>query len=77
MYYNYHGIIQKQINAGKLKKYCFVENYKKIGKVLMLYFDNKNYPIREKWFSYYLDLISKKYQITSNFGFFYTNFAYK
>ena len=76
MYYNYHGIIQKQINEGRLKKFYFVDNYKKMGKILMLCFENKQYPIREKWFAYYSDLISKKYQITSKFDFFYKNFTH-
>jgi len=54
MYYNYHGIIKKKIKENKLIKIEFVEKYKNIKNVMLLYFnDGTIYPIREHRFLEY------------------------
>ena len=55
MYYSYHNQIKKKINNGELKSYLFIDKYKDIGPVLMLYFkDGTKRFIREyRWIEYY------------------------
>ena len=62
-YFNYHAKIKSLLNQKLLVCYFFVKNYKKIGNVLILDFGFKKFPIREKWFGYYIDYISKTYKI--------------
>ena len=60
MYYNYHGIIKRKIKNKELIKVEYQENYKKIGKVLLLYFkDGSIYPIREYRFLEYSIILNK------------------
>ena len=58
MYYSYHGQIKKKIKNGELINYHFIDNYKDIGPVLMLYFkDGTKRFIREyRWIEYYVFL---------------------
>lgn len=62
-YFNYHAKLKRLIQDGYLISYCYKNNYKKIGNVLILNFGYKTYPIREKWFNYYLEFIKCIYQI--------------
>ena len=62
-YYNYHASVMLKIKSGKLKSYHFDKNYKNIGFALVLCFEDKNYPIREKHFEQYFELIGTYYQI--------------
>lgn len=58
MYYSYHNLIKKKIKEGKLSKIEFIDNYKKMGKVMMIYFnDNKKYPIREYAWNLYREYL--------------------
>ncbi len=60
MYYNYHGIIKNKIKNKELIKVEYKEKYKKIGKVILLYFkDGSTYPIREHRFLEYSILLNK------------------
>ena len=65
-YYNYHAEVTKRIRAGKLKSYHFENNYKDIGFCLLLCFEDKNFPVREKHFLNYFDLIGKFYFTKKN-----------
>lgn len=59
-YFNYHARVKKLIIEGHLVDFEIVENYKKIGKVMLLVFDNnKPIPIREYRFEEYSDLINE------------------
>ena len=60
MYYSYHGNIKKKIKNGELLKYEYIDSYKNIGRVLMLYFkDGTHKFIREdRWIDYY-ELLKK------------------
>ena len=62
-YFNYHAKVKKLIYDGELKSFYFDENYKKIGRALILDFGFKTYPIREKWFDFYIDLIKELYTV--------------
>ena len=63
MYYSYHNMISKKIKEGRLIKYEYMERYKNISPVLLLYFnDGSIYPVREyAWFKYnkYLKEVDK------------------
>ena len=71
-YFNYHAKVKKLIAEGKLKEYYFDKNYNKIGFALVLCFSNKKYPIREKHFEEYFELIGKFYKIKQVDGVCYT-----
>ena len=62
MYYNYHGIIKQKIKNGELLKVEFVDEYKKIKNVMLLYFkDGSVKPIREyRWLEYFILINNKK-----------------
>lgn len=64
MYYSYHAQIKKKIKNGELFKYEYLDSYKNIGPVLMLYFkDGTKKFIREyRWIDYY-DLLNKNTNI--------------
>ena len=62
MYYNYHAIAKRLINAGKLKKFYIVEKYKNISPALILEFDDEKYPImpiREYRWNEYWSLLNE------------------
>ena len=54
MYYSYHNLIKHKIKEGKLIKIEYIESYKQLGRILMIYFnDGSKYPIREyAWYLY-------------------------
>ena len=60
MYYSYHGNIKKKIKNGELLKYEFIDSYKNLGKVLMLYFKDgtKKFIREDRWIDYY-ELLKK------------------
>ena len=62
MYYNYHGIIKQKIKNNELVKVEFVDEYKKIKNVMLLYFkDGSIKPIREyRWLEYFILINNKK-----------------
>ena len=62
MYYNYHGIIKQKIKNNELVKVEFVDEYKKIKNVMLLYFkDGSVKPIREyRWLEYFILINNKK-----------------
>ncbi len=60
-YFNYHAKVKHKIKEGKLTCYYFDYNYKNIGLALVLCFGIEKYPIREKCFEEYFDLIGKFY----------------
>ena len=60
-YYNYHAKIKNKIKNGELINYYFDYNYNKIGFCLVLVFEDKKYPIREKHFEEYFELIGNLY----------------
>ena len=60
-YYNYHAQVKSKIKNGELKSYHFEKDYKNIGFCLMLCFNDKCYPIREKHFEEYFNLIGEYY----------------
>ena len=61
MYYSYHNQIKKKIKNGQLLKYEYLDNYKNIGRVLMLYFkDGTKHFIREYRFIEYYPLLEEK-----------------
>ena len=62
MYYNYHGIIKQKIKNGELLKVEFVDEYKKIKNVMLLYFkDGSVKPIRDyRWLEYFILINNKK-----------------
>lgn len=58
MYYSYHNVIRKKIKEEKVVDVKYVENYKSMGKVIIIRFeDGKEYPIREYAWYKYKDLI--------------------
>ncbi len=60
MYFNYHGNIKKKIKEQKLSHYEFRDDYKNLGYVLLLYFnDGKVYPIRKENIVLYMEYIEK------------------
>ena len=61
MYYSYHGNIKKKIKNGELLYFEYLDDYKKVGKVLMLYFidGTKKFIREDRWIEYY-SLIEKK-----------------
>ena len=62
-YFNYHAKVKRLIIEGKLKCYYFDKEYKNIGFVLVLCFDDQKFPIREKRFEEYFEIIGKFYSI--------------
>ena len=62
-YFNYHAKVKRLITAGKLQSYYFDTDYKNIGFALVLCFEDKKFPIREKHFQEYFELIGKVYKI--------------
>lgn len=62
-YFNYHAKVKRLVAEGKLTKYYFDRSYNKIGFALVLCFDNQKFPIREKHFEEYFELIGKFYVI--------------
>jgi hypothetical protein len=61
MYYSYHGQIKKKIKNGELIKYEYIDNYKNIGRVIMLYFkDGTKKFIREYRFIEYYSILKNK-----------------
>ena len=62
VYYNYHGIIKQKIKNNELVKVEFVDEYKKIKNVMLLYFkDGSIKPIREyRWLEYFILINNKK-----------------
>ncbi len=71
-YYNYHAQVINRIKQGKLKSYHFEKNYKGIGFALVLKFDDKKFPIREKHFEIYFDLIGNYYLTQKIFDEYFT-----
>lgn len=71
-YFNYHAKVKKIIIEGKLKYYYFDDKYKNIGFALVLCFEDKKYPIREKRFEEYFKLIGEYYTTTKNGNICYT-----
>ncbi len=60
MYFNYHGNIKKKIKEQKLSHYEFRDDYKNLGYVLLLYFnDGKVYPIHKENIVLYMEYIEK------------------
>lgn len=58
MYFSYHNVIKNKIKNGLLVSSEIIENYKNIGRVMMLYFkDDTKYFIREYAWYLYKDLI--------------------
>jgi len=55
MYYSYHGQIKKKLKNKELLRYEYIDSYKNIGRVLMLYFkDGTKKFIREyRFIEYY------------------------
>ena len=61
MYYSYHGQIKKKIKNGELIKYEYIDDYKNIGRVIMLYFkDGTKKFIREYRFIEYYSILKNK-----------------
>ena len=73
-YFNYHAKIKKSIKCGSLVSFYISEKYKKIGKALVLVFDDGVFPIREYRFFEYFELIESLYFIKENKGVFYCSF---
>lgn len=62
MYFNYHGYLKKKIKNKQLVKWEFVSDYKTLGYVMLLYFnDEKVYPIRKENIVIYLDFIKENF----------------
>ena len=76
-YFNYHAKVKNKIKAGKLTCYYFDYHYKNIGLALVLCFDAEKYPIREKRFEEYFELIGKFYATKKVRNKFVTKFAIK
>lgn len=58
MYYSYHNLIKSKIKNGKLIKIEFIDNYKQLGRVMMIHFDDgSKYPIREYAWNLYKEII--------------------
>ncbi len=57
--YPYHNSIKKRIRNGELIGYEYVENYKNIGKCLLLYFCTPPFerPIRPHKYHEYSDIL--------------------
>ena len=67
MYFNYHAKIKNKVKDGKLKSMHFENNYKNIGRALVLEFnDGTKFPIREYRFLEYFELIDEMYNTTQN-----------
>ena len=62
-YFNYHAKVKRMITEGKLQKYYFDADYKNIGFALVLCFNDKKFPVREKRFQEYFAIIGKHYSI--------------
>lgn len=65
MYYSYHGQIKKKLKNKELLRYEYIDSYKNIGRVLMLYFkDGTKKFIREyrfiEYYPYLNEMDSKK-----------------
>ncbi len=59
MYFNYHAKIKRLIKEGHLIDYEFLDEYRGIRPVLLLYFDNNRpMPIREYKWDEYLPLLN-------------------
>ena len=62
-YFNYHAMVKKMIDDGKLITYYFVDAYKDVSPALILIFNDPKrpvIPIRQHAWDKYLDLIEKK-----------------
>lgn len=75
-YFDYHAKVKKLVKEGKLSGYYFDKQYKKIGFVLVLVFDEKKYPIREDRFEEYFDLIGEFYDTKQGKGQFFTKYLF-
>lgn len=75
-YFNYHAKVKNKIKQGKLTKYYFDKNYNGIGFALVLCFDEEKFPIREKCFEEYFELIGNLYNITLQGTICYTNYIF-
>ena len=66
-YFNYHALVKKMIDDGKLKTWYIVDSYKDISPALILVFDDPKRPIipirRHMWDKYFemLDEMLKEY----------------
>lgn len=62
MYFNYHGYLKKKIKNNQLVKWEFVDGYKNLEYVMLLYFNNgKVYPIKKENIVIYLDFIKENF----------------
>lgn len=75
-YFNYHAKVKNKIKEGKLKSYYFDKNYNLIGFALVLCFDGEKYPIREKRFEEYFELIGQLYVIKVDKDVCYTKYIF-
>lgn len=57
--YSYHNRIRQRIRNGELVDHYFTDNYKNIGRALVLVFNTEPYlrPIREHQWNEYRDVI--------------------
>ena len=76
-YYNYHAQVMSKIKNGELVSYHFENDYKNIGFCMVLCFKNNNYPIREKHFKEYFDLIGMCYSTKKIDKEYFTTFLTK
>lgn len=60
--YPYHNLIKKRIKNGELVDFEYVENYKNIGKCLLLHFKTPPFerPIRPHKYFEYEQLLEKR-----------------
>lgn len=68
MYFNYHRYLKKKIKNNELVKWEFINNYKNLGYVMLLYFnDGKVYPVRKENIVIYLDFIENQFNKKEDF----------
>lgn len=54
MYFNYHANIKKKMFNSRFVKLVLVQNYNKIAPCMLVYVDDKCYPIKEhRWNEYF------------------------
>lgn len=61
MMYPYHNTIKKRIKNDELVSYEFVDNYKNIGKCMLLHFNTSPFvrPIRPYKYHEYADMLAE------------------
>lgn len=58
-YYNYHGMIKRRLRSGEAFRVEIRSEYNKISPVMLIYFADRAFPIREYRFDEYFMILNE------------------